>query len=96
MSLRILPLIALMTTPAFADQPCLTADALKTGVRVTVKDGSEQVYRAKGRDVIDLGAGASAQHSFIPRERSGKPTAGSDATPRHVATTRELPFENRP
>lgn len=52
MSLRILPLIALMTTPAFADQPCLTADALKTGVRVTVKDGSEQVYRAKGRDVV--------------------------------------------
>ncbi|TXI00511.1 MAG: hypothetical protein E6Q73_08595 [Pseudorhodobacter sp.] len=50
--LRILPFLALVTTPAFAGQPCVTAEALKSGVRVTVKDGSVQSYRAKGRDVV--------------------------------------------
>ena len=46
-----LPILTLLAAPAFADQPCLTAEALAKGIRVTVKDGSVQTFRAKGRDV---------------------------------------------
>lgn len=52
MFLRILPALCCLALPAQAGEPCLTAEALKSGVRVTVKDGSVQSYRAKGRDVL--------------------------------------------
>lgn len=52
--MRFLTLLAVLTCsalPALAEG-CLTADALKSGIRVTVKDGSVQRFRAKGRDVL--------------------------------------------
>ena len=49
--LRFLSCLIVLAGPAVAEQPCLTAAALKTGITVSVRQGSTQSYRAKGRDV---------------------------------------------
>lgn len=43
--------LAFLALPALAEG-CLKADALKSGILVTVRDGSVQSFRAKGRDVV--------------------------------------------
>lgn len=39
---------------AQAQTACVTADALKSGIAVTVKEGAVQSFRARGRDVVAL------------------------------------------
>lgn len=53
MTLRAVLLLCCLTGPALADDACLTPEALSSGgVAVTVKGGSTQLYRAKGKDVV--------------------------------------------
>jgi hypothetical protein len=53
MTFRVLCLVSCLASPVLADETCLTAEALSAGgVTVTVKGGSTQVYRAKGKDVV--------------------------------------------
>ncbi|NEY91268.1 hypothetical protein [Tabrizicola oligotrophica] len=51
-ALALLLALACPLSPAFAEEACLTAETLKSGVAVTVEGGAVQVYRAKGRDVL--------------------------------------------
>ena len=59
--------VVLTAFPAVADG-CLMADALKTGIRVTVKDGSVQTFRAKGRDVVAELSDRAKNSSFDARQ----------------------------
>jgi hypothetical protein len=53
MFMRLSFAFCLCASPVFAQDACVTADMLKAGgIAVTVKGGSVQTYRAKGRDVV--------------------------------------------
>ena len=53
MTYRAVLLLCCLSGPVLADDACLTPEALSSGgVTVTVKGGSTQLYRAKGKDVV--------------------------------------------